>query len=65
MGLLGSISGYRLGAYLKKRLIDIVENSFLKSRDKPEDADEEISKIQWEHFREEYFPEYCEDEEEY
>ena len=35
-----------------------------EARDNPEDADEEISKIEWEHFREDYFPEYSEDEDE-
>ena len=28
-------------------------------RDNEDDADEEISKIQWQYFRKEYFPEYA------
>jgi len=32
LGLLGSISGYRLGTYLKKKLIDIVEDSLLPAK---------------------------------
>jgi hypothetical protein len=32
-------------------------------RDEEDDAEEEISKIQWQYFRKEYFPEYDDDDE--